>query len=283
MTADDHRDAPSAADLDHLVSPVELADIATELARAAGTMAREGRAGGLASFDTKSTATDVVTEYDRAAESLIVGELRVRRPDDGVIGEEGSAVSGTSGIDWVIDPIDGTTNFLYGLPSWCVSIAATDRLGSLAGAVYLPVTDEMFVAWRGGGATCNGLPIRASDVGELGLALVATGFGYLAARRRDQAADIAAILPAVRDLRRLGSAAIDLCYVACGRVDAYYEQWLNPWDVAAGQLIAAEAGAEVLGYAGAPGEPDGLLAAAPGIADALHALVTQTISRRTDD
>ena len=255
-------------------APQELLALASELARAAGEFARDGRARGLDDVTTKSTITDVVTEYDRASEALIVDRLRIERPGDGLIGEEGTDDPGTSGISWVIDPIDGTTNFLYDLPSYAVSIGVTDADGPLVGAVYLPVTDELFTARRGGGAHRNGRPIRCSTVTDMAVALVATGFGYSPERRSRQARVVGELIPQVRDIRRLGSAAIDLCYAACGRVDAYYEQWLNPWDRAAGELIAAEAGARVSEYPARPGEPNGLLVAPPGLYEALERFFT---------
>ena len=250
-----------------------LVELARSLAHEAGVLVRDGRARGLHDVVTKSTATDVVTEFDHAAEALIIARLRQSRPEDGLIGEEGTNHSGTSGIHWLIDPIDGTTNFLYDLPAYAVSVAATDADGSIAGAVYLPVTDEMFWAGRGMGAWCNGAPIRCSTVADVALALVGTGFAYHADRRRVQATTMARIIPEIRDFRRLGSAAVDLCYVACGRLDAYFEQWLNPWDRAAGELIAAEAGATVGGYRTPGDEPDGLLAASSGLYDAIRHLI----------
>ena len=259
-----------SVDIHSLVSLVELA---RSLALEAGVLVRDGRARGLNDVVTKSTATDVVTEFDNAAEAMIVARLRRERPGDGLIGEEGTNHLGTSGINWLIDPIDGTTNFLYDLPAYAVSVAAADADGSIAGAVYLPVTNEMFWAGRGMGAWCNDKPIRCSTVDDVSLALVGTGFAYRAERRRVQAATMARIIPEIRDFRRLGSAAIDLCYVACGRLDAYYEQWLNPWDRAAGELIAAEAGATVGTYRTPGDEPSGLLAAPSGLYDAIRHLV----------
>ncbi len=250
-----------------------LVELARSLAHEAGVLVREGRARGLNDVVTKSTATDVVTEFDHAAEALIITRLRQERPDDGLIGEEGTNQTGTSGIHWLIDPIDGTTNFLYDLPAYAVSVAAADADGSIAGAVYLPVTDEMFWAGRGTGAWRNEKSIRCSTVDDISLALVGTGFAYRAERRRVQAATVARIIPEIRDLRRLGSAAVDLCYVACGRIDVYYEQWLNPWDRAAGELIAAEAGATVGIYRTPGEEPDGLLAAPSGLYDAIRSLI----------
>lgn len=235
------------------VDPAELRTLAERLARTAGTGALAGRrslpVGQPLAHDTKSSATDPVTEFDRSAEAYIVGELRRLRPDDAIVGEEGTDDTGTSGIEWHLDPIDGTTNFVYGLPSWCTSIAAV-RSGepiteALAGAIYLPVTDEMFSAHVGGGATLDGSTISASRVDTLALSLVATGFGYREQDRVVQAARMAILIPQMRDIRRSGSAAIDLALVACGRLDAYFEEHLNSWDVAAGLLIAREAGAGI--------------------------------------
>ena len=255
----------------------DLLALASELALEAGTLVREGRIGGLVDVETKSTPTDAVTEYDRAAEALIVGRLRQARPDDGIVGEEGTADIGTSGIHWLIDPIDGTTNYLYRLPLYSVSIAARDGDGGVVGVVHAPMTNEMFAARRGGGAFVNGRPITCSDQRFLGSTLVATGFGYLPERRARQGERVANLIAEVRDIRRLGSAAIDLCYVAAGRFDAYYEQWLNPWDLAAGELIAREAGAMIGEFPGRDeGEPAGLLAASPGIYDEMKALLARS-------
>jgi len=193
------------------------------------------------------------------------------------VGEEGTADTGTSGIHWLIDPIDGTTNYLYRLPLYSVSIAARDRDGGVVGVVHAPMTDELFAARRGGGATVNGHRITCSDQRVLGSTLVATGFGYLPERRARQGERVANLIAEVRDIRRLGSAALDLCYVAAGRFDAYYEQWLNPWDLAAGELIAHEAGARIGQFPGRDeGEPAGLLAASPGIYDEMLALLARS-------
>lgn len=222
---------------------------------------------------TKSTPTDVVTALDKASERLIVDGLARARPGDGVLGEEGSSSEGTTGVRWVIDPIDGTVNFLYGLPTWAVSIAAEVDGVAEAGVVHLPVTGEVFAARRGHGATRNGEPISVSQETVLGQALVSTGFGYAADRRAVQGRAVAEVLPRVRDIRRLGASAPDLCYLACGRVDGYYERGLNPWDYAAAALIAREAGARVEGLHGAPAGPELLVAAPPGLFDALHDLL----------
>jgi myo-inositol-1(or 4)-monophosphatase len=259
----------------------ELLALAERLAREAGTMALRGRRSGRAlQSDTKSTATDVVTEYDRASEELIVAGLRSARPHDALLGEEGTSTPGTSGIEWLIDPIDGTTNFLYDLPGWGVSIAARSETDTEVGVVYVPTTDEMFTAVRGGGAHLNGQPIRCSTTTDLTTALVATGFGYRPERRAAQARRLEALLPRVRDLRRFGAAAPDLCYVAAGRVDAYYEEWLNAWDLAAGELIAREAGCISGSIDGGPVRPSSALVTAPGVFDAVQSLLAEIDATR---
>jgi myo-inositol-1(or 4)-monophosphatase len=209
----------------------------------------------------------VVTEYDRAAEAHIVGELRRLRPDDAIVGEEGTDDEGTSGFAWYIDPIDGTTNFVYDQPSWSCSVAVARDGEMIAGAVCVPPLGELYSAATGAGATRNGEPIRVSGAVDLSLALVGTGFSYDPTTRREQALVVAGIIDRVRDIRRLGSAAVDLCMVACGRLDLYYERHLNSWDSAAGELIAREAGAMTSDFAGGPARPAELLATTP----ALHA------------
>jgi myo-inositol-1(or 4)-monophosphatase len=266
---------------DHAGTPHDpsLLDLATELAQAAGQLARRGRISarsdtfGTPSSTTKSSSTDLVTEFDRAAESLIVEGLGRWRPDDAVIGEEGTSLPGTSGYSWLIDPIDGTTNFVYDLPSWCTSIAVAFQGRTVAAAVYVPVTDELYQARLGGGATLNGHPCRISDRTDLDLALVATGFAYEPATRGRQAARIARMITSIRDVRRLGSAAIDLCHVASGRVDAYFEEHLNAWDAAAGELIACEAGARATDFTGRAPRPEQLVVSTPGIHDSLLRLI----------
>lgn len=250
----------------------ELHALACELAVAAGEQAKAAGLPTAVATMTKSTSTDMVTVADRAAEALIVAGLDRARPADAIVGEEGTDRTGTSGIVWHLDPIDGTTNYVYGLPSWCTSVAAADADGVVAGAVYVPVTGELFAARRGGGATLDGKPITCRTTKEVALALVATGFGYTPERRGAQAAVAAGLLPRVRDIRRLGSAAIDLCYVAAGRFDAYYEDHLNQWDIAAGALIAMEAGCRVTIE---PIEGDGLrvVASTAGVFDDLVGLL----------
>lgn len=254
----------------------DLLALAGRLAVQAGTMAREGRRKrGVSAAATKSTATDMVTEFDKASEELIVGAILTARPDDGIVGEEGTDRPGTSGIDWLIDPIDGTTNFLYGLPGWAVSIAARDADGARVGAVYVPSSDELFTARAGHGAHLNGEPIGCSATDELALALVATGFSYSAERRATQAARVAAMLPRVRDIRRLGAAAPDLCNLAAGRVDVYFEQWLGPWDLAAGELIAREAGCLLGSLDGGPVHHSSVLAATPALFAPMRDLIAE--------
>jgi myo-inositol-1(or 4)-monophosphatase len=255
----------------------ELLELAARLAVEAGRMVRDGRADhGIAVADTKSSSTDMVTEFDRASEALIVRGLAAARPDDGVIGEEGTSTAGTSGISWLIDPIDGTTNFLSGLPGYAVSIAARSPAGTEVGVVYVPATDELFTATLGGGAFLNGSPIRCSSTTDLRQALVATGFSYLAERRAVQARRVAEILPQVRDLRRFGAAAVDLCHVAAGRVDVYFEEHLGPWDLAAGELVAREAGCRTGSLDGGPVRPSSVVVAGPALFDPICDLVART-------
>ncbi|CAG7611573.1 Inositol-1-monophosphatase [Leucobacter soli] len=258
-----------------------LADIAATLARSVGDTIRSLRETGVDVAATKTSINDVVTAADRRAEKLLTAGLRELRPDDGILGEEGASIEGSTGITWVVDPIDGTVNYLYNLPVYAVSVAATvsdgaagtmaDGRRAVVGAVYLPVTDELFTAWQGGGAQLNGVPLDGPAETPLGSALVATGFGYTVERRTEQAAVVQRLIPRVRDIRRIGSAAADLCFLAAGRIDAYYERGLQPWDYAAGALIAHEAGAALLGRGhDAPGEPM-LIAAAPGSVGELQA------------
>jgi myo-inositol-1(or 4)-monophosphatase len=244
---------------------VELSDLATSLARRAGRAIVEQRVEAVSSATTKSSPTDLVTEADRAAEAIVVDGIVAARPDDAIIGEEGTEHPGTSGLSWHIDPIDGTTNYVYGIAAYSVSIAVADGETMVCGAVFNPVADELFAATMGGGASLDGRPIAVRAPVGLEAALVATGFGYRAERRRDQARVVAALLPEIRDIRRFGSAALDLCSVACGRVDAYYEVGLNLWDFAAGALIAREAGALCTDLHGAEPTADFLLAASPDL------------------
>ena len=245
--------------------PTALAELATDLALRAGQVVLDLATTARTDPATKSSATDLVTTADKAAERLIVDGLLNARADDGIQGEEGTSRSGTSGVTWHIDPIDGTTNYVYDLPAYSVSIAA-ERAGSVvAGVVYDPVHGLLYAAVQGKGATRNGSPIHCSDKDDQATALVATGFSYLPECRRHQAQVLVEVLPLVRDIRRFGSAALDLCAVATGQVDAYYELGLNQWDLAAGVLVAREAGAVVGNLRG--GEPDSsfVLAATPAL------------------
>lgn len=218
----------------------DLLALAVETATAAGALI----AGSVVTqIDTKSTKTDLVTQVDRASEALIVGALRAARPDDGILAEEGSADVGTSGVRWIIDPLDGTINFVYGFPAYAVAIAAEVNGEVVVGVVHDVVHGETFSARRGGGAFCNGVRLQVAGAESLAMALIGTGFSYDASRREVQGARAARLLPIVRDIRRSGSAALDQCWVAAGRLDGFYEGPLAPWDVAAARLIAAEAGA----------------------------------------
>ena len=250
--------------------PSKLAELAREIAEEAGRMLVDGRPGNLGVERTKSSPTDVVTEMDTAAERLIRDRIGAVRPDDGLLGEEGGGQPGTSGVTWVVDPIDGTVNYLYDLPAWSVSIGVEVDGVAVAGAVVAPRLGEVYTAWLGGGAWCNGKPISARPGTGLAGALVATGFGYQAQRRSRQGEIIAALLPRVRDIRRAGSAALDLCSVACGRVDGYFERGTQVWDRSAGGLIASQAGAVVAGFRGAPASEAMTLAAPAATFGVLH-------------
>jgi myo-inositol-1(or 4)-monophosphatase len=259
------------------LDPDELLDVAVAAARAAGEFLVSSRPESLR-VATKSTPTDVVTQMDTAAQRMIGERLRADRPDDAMLGEEGphdgaGASSGTSGVRWIVDPIDGTVNYLYALPQWAVSIAAEVDGVVEVGAVLDPSKGELFTATRGGGAALNGSPIAVSDCAELSLALVGTGFGYDARRRARQSQVLTGVLPIVRDIRRLGAASLDLCALACGRLDGYYERGLNLWDYAAAGLIVAEAGARVGGLHGRPASGELFVAATPAVFDPLRDLL----------
>ena len=227
------------------VSYDELLTLARDVAHEAAELVAERRRAGVAVADTKTSPTDVVTEADRASEELVRRRLLEARPDDGFVGEEGSNASSASGVTWVVDPIDGTVNFLYGIPQYAVSIAA--RVGDevVAGVVVDVVKGETFTATRGGGAHLDGRPVVVREVVPLEQRLVITGFSYERATRVAQAAAVQQQLGRVRDVRRIGSAALDLCYLACGRADAYVEEGLNDWDLAAGGLVVEEAGGRI--------------------------------------
>jgi myo-inositol-1(or 4)-monophosphatase len=256
-----------------------LGALAERVARAAGDLVRDSRPDDLGVAATKSSPTDVVTAMDLAAEQLISRVLGQARPADGLLGEEGGLRRGTSGLTWVVDPIDGTVNYLYRIPAYAVSVAVVAgephpaAWRALAGCVHNPATGETWTAVQGGGAWLDGTRLRPVTAPPLASALVGTGFGYTAQRRAEQAAVVAALLPRVRDVRRIGSAALDLCAVASGRLDAYYERGLNPWDLAAGALVVTEAGGVVTGLDGRPADERMLVAAAPRLASELAAEV----------
>jgi myo-inositol-1(or 4)-monophosphatase len=248
----------------------ELLEVALEAARSAGALLRDGRPADLGVAATKSSSVDVVTAMDIAAEKLITECIGRLRPHDGLLGEEGASREGTSGVRWVIDPLDGTVNYLYGLPSWAVSIAAERDGEVVVGVVEAPMRGETYQAVLGGGALVNGSPARCRPAPELSHALVGTGFGYLTERRAAQAEVVRTLLPQVRDIRRGGSAAIDLADIGCGRLDAYYERGLNPWDLAAGDLFAREAGALTGGRPGDRASGDLTVAAPEGLFEPLQ-------------
>ncbi|MGC5017684.1 inositol monophosphatase family protein [Micromonospora sp. DT47] len=254
--------------------PGELLEIAVEVARDAAATAYRMRAEGVSVAATKSTVTDVVTAADRAVERQVLDALAKLRPDDAVLGEEygaGEPSAAASGVRWIVDPIDGTVNYLYGLPHCAVSLAAEVDGEVVAGVVRNLFTGEEWTATAGGGAWRDGRRLGCSTETDLGQALVATGFGYDPARRSHQAGVIAELISQVRDIRRFGAAALDLCLAAEGRVDAYYEKGLAAWDLAAGGLVAAEAGLRVTGLRGLPAGPDLVIAAPPALFGPLHA------------
>lgn len=248
-----------------------LLDLALGIGRdVAGELGRR-RTG--ATSRTKTSSTDLVTEVDVWAEHAITAALTAARPDDGVLGEEGADRPTRSGITWIIDPIDGTTNFVYDHPGFSVSIAARTGDHGLVGVVVDPLLDEAYWATDGGGAFRNGEPIRVSTVPDLAHTLVATGFGYHGERRAAQARVLTTVLPAVRDIRRMGGCAMDLCSVACGRVDAFYERGVKAWDVAAGELIVREAGGVVSDLQGGRDLDRIIVASTPAVHEDLLALL----------
>lgn len=256
----------------------ELLELAVGTAREAGRMLVDKRpADGPDVVKTKSSPTDVVTRMDQDAERLIIERIRAARPDDGFLGEEGGTRAGGSAVRWVIDPIDGTVNYLYDLPDWAVSIAAEVDGRVVAGAVEMPRRGETYTAVRGAGALLHNAAgtreLRCNSEVPLDRALVATGFGYAPERRARQAEVLTVLLPRVRDIRRGGSCCVDLCSLAAGRIDAYYERGVQAWDVAAGALIVEEAGGRVGGLNGEPAGPELTVAAGPGTFEALHDLL----------
>lgn len=250
-----------------------LLELAIEAAFRAGSLLLERFRRAPTGVRTKSSATDLVSDADTAAERAIVDTISRARPRDGWIAEEGANAASSTGITWVVDPLDGTVNYLFRIPAWCVSIAAEDEDGPVVAVVFEPIRGEIFTATRAGGASRNGEPVRVSDRADLATALIATGFEYDPRLRRFQAGIVADVIPAVRDIRRGGSAALDLAYVSCGRVDGYYESSTERWDKAAGTLLVEEAGGVVTELPNPTGESPGVVAAGPGIHAALDALV----------
>ncbi|HCB05683.1 MAG TPA: inositol monophosphatase [Nocardioides bacterium] len=254
----------------------ELLDLAVRTARSAARLVESGAARGVEVADTKSSAVDVVTESDRSSERLIRRTLLDARPGDAVLGEEGQGEQsdrpGTSGVRWIVDPIDGTVNFLYGIPQYAVSIAAELDGEVVAGVVLNVATGTEYTATLGGPALRDGLPIRVRAVVPLAERLIGTGFSYEAHQREVQAASLLRLLPRIRDIRRLGSCALDLCGVAQGSLDGYLEEGVNVWDHAAGGLVARSAGARVETLPGVGGRPIVVAAPAGGFEEFLTAI-----------
>jgi len=265
----------SAGVLSPGTSPAALRVIASEAARIAGELLLERFvAGGERAVASKSSPTDVVSEADLAAERAIRELLAVRRPGDAILGEEGGETQTGEGLRWIVDPLDGTVNFLFGIPQWCVSVAVHDDDGALAGVVYDPLRDEIYCGERGGVATLNGTPVEGSGCADLASSLIGTGFGYESSVRSAQAAVVARVLPQVRDVRRMGSAALDLAWTAAGRYDGFYERGVQAWDIAAGSLLCACSGLVVRELVAEGAVPAGIVVAPPGLIDELQALVS---------
>ncbi len=258
--------------------PAELLELASAVAREAGAMLAD-RTGRAVVVSTKSSPTDVVTEMDQAAERLIRDRILAARPGDAILGEEGGETGEGALVRWIVDPLDGTVNYLYELPDWAVSIAAEVAGEVVAGVVCVPRRDLMYYGVLGGGSyrlsLAGGRPRRLSCNTEVPLerALVATGFGYAPGRRQVQGQVVGALLPKVRDIRRAGAAAVDLCSLAAGNVDGYYERGVQYWDIAAGSLIAREAGAIVGGLDGKPAGPSMTVGGGPVLFAQLHDLL----------
>ena len=259
----------------------DLLALARDIATRAGALAKQRRAEGVEVAASKSSPVDVVTEADRETERFIRAALAEARPDEAFFGEESDPTTGSSGLTWIVDPIDGTVNFLYGFPHYAVSIAVVEggadpqTWTALAACVVNPAIDEVYTATAGGGAHLNDTRLQVADAVELSQALVGTGFAYDSTMRGRQGRLAADLLPLVRDLRRQGTASLDLCYVAAGRLNAYYESTLSPWDHAAGALIAQEAGAVVKGFGGARAGREFLLAGHPDVAARLEATLVE--------
>lgn len=273
MTAASPDPSGAEADLDALLA------LARDAAQEAGALLLRLR-GEARTVETKRTLTDMVSDADHASERLIVQRILSARPGDGFLGEEGGERPGRSGVRWVVDPLDGTTNYLYGHPAFAVSIGVEVAGETVVGVVFDPANGETFAAARGRGATCNGRAIHVGDLSDLTLALIGTGFNYGAPERAAQGQVIARVLPRVRDIRRRGAAALDLCWVAAGRLDAYFERGLQVWDMSAGDLIVREAGGVTSAIDGGPPVPGSMLAAPPALAEPLRALLRDAEATR---
>ncbi|MDQ3987150.1 MAG: inositol monophosphatase [Actinomycetota bacterium] len=253
-----------------------LLDLTIELAEDAGKLLL-GRFGEeVGGISTKASPTDVVSDADRESESLIVDKLQTSRPNDGILAEEGDDRPSKSGVSWIVDPLDGTVNYLFGIPLWAVSIASVDAEGTAVAVVHDPNQQETFSAARGGGCRLNHRRVSVSETADLSRALIGTGFAYEAKARKAQARRLPVMLPLVRDIRRAGSAALDLSWLACGRLDGFFEAPMKKWDRAAGELLVKEAGGVVRDLAPPYGDDTGVIAANPNLFDRLRQLVTDS-------
>ena len=264
---------PAPADRGRGVSTGELLEVAEEAARAAGAILADRFVRGAGEVHAKSTPTDLASEADLAAEKAILDLLAARRPSDAVLAEEGGgSVDVEAGqVRWVVDPLDGTINFLFGIPQWCVSVAATRDGETLAGVIFNPDGDELFAATADGPVTLNGEPVTPRSASSLEEALVVTGFAYDAELRAHQGRVVSEVLPRARDIRRMGSAALDLAWLAAGRYDAYYERGVQAWDIAAGALLCRRAGLVVEDLPARDRLPHGIVAGPSELVRALRA------------
>ena len=251
-----------------MTSSAELLEIAIQIANSAGKLLLDRPTN--FQMQEKSSALDFATQKDHESEALIVSSIKTLRPGDGIIGEEGSNLKSTTGYTWIIDPIDGTVNYLYGLPGWCISIAVQDEFGTIVGVVHAPSINQTWSARRGEGAFCNGKEIRCNEPVQLNLALVGTGFAYDISARTSQGEFFNTLISKIRDIRRMGACAVDICQVASGSLDAHFEAGVNLWDFAAASLIATESGAKFLAVSGVPdGEKHFVLVAGPSLYEEL--------------
>jgi myo-inositol-1(or 4)-monophosphatase len=260
------------------VSADGLLELALGAARDAGSLLLDRFGGPASGVESKSSTTDMVSDADRAAERLLLERIAAARPEDGLVGEEGGRLAGSSGLTWVIDPLDGTTNYLFGYPVWSVSIACEDEHGGVVAVVHDPCRGETFTAERGRGTMLNGQTVRTRAPRDLDRALVGTGFAYAPAERVFQAQVLTSVLSQVRDIRRGGSAALDLAWVACGRLDGFYEWGIKHWDRAAGMLLVSEAGGGVSVFEPGPGLEPCVVAATAALHDPLRGIVTASVA-----